>query len=276
MQKPTKLVSALYPRTEREIIICFETMAKEPSHELAKIAWKHVNQALADMKDIKVPPFFAARFSRNSNLVLTTGLNHNNMNYEAYLPIICHTLTPIGRCSAYINERWTKFIAHGVPTNANMEGIRQDIESQYSTLKLAQTPRWLTPPEKHYNKETAVVVLAFVGSLNTKIIGTSKLRIVNTDSKISPYYSYNEATQRTNCQLYGHPTALCPTQTPTCAVCSEQHTTQNHPCKIRLCKAGPRCHHLPIMCRSCRTPHKPSDPNCQTRAMMEERAVMRR
>jgi hypothetical protein len=110
MQKSTKLVSALYPRTEREIIICFETMAKEPSHELATMVWKHVNQALVDMEDIKVSPFFAARFSRNSNLVLTTGLNHN-MNYEAYLPIVCHTLTPIGRCSAYINEPWTKFIA---------------------------------------------------------------------------------------------------------------------------------------------------------------------
>jgi hypothetical protein len=46
-------------------------MAKEPSNELATIAWKHVNQALVDLKDIKVPPFFAARFSRNSNLVLT-------------------------------------------------------------------------------------------------------------------------------------------------------------------------------------------------------------
>jgi hypothetical protein len=111
-----------------------------------------------------------------------------------------------------VHQRWTKFIAHGVPTNANMEGIRQDIESQYSNLKLAQTPRWLAPPEKRYNKETAVVVLAFVGSLNTKIMGTSKLRIVNTDCKISPYYPYNEATQCIDCQLYGHPTALCQTQ----------------------------------------------------------------
>jgi hypothetical protein len=132
MQKSTKLVSALYPRTEREIIIYFETMAKEPSYELATIAWKHVNQALVDLKDVKIPPFFSASFSRDSNLVLTTGFNH--MNYEAYLPIICHTLTPIGRCSAYINERWTKFISHRVLTNANMEGICQDIESQYSNL----------------------------------------------------------------------------------------------------------------------------------------------
>jgi hypothetical protein len=59
-------------------------MAKELSHELATIAWKHVNRALVDLKDIKIPPFFAARFSRNCNLVLTTSFNHN-MNYEAYL-----------------------------------------------------------------------------------------------------------------------------------------------------------------------------------------------
>jgi hypothetical protein len=102
------------------------------------------------------------------------------MNYEAYLQIIGHTLTLIDRCSAYINECWTKFIAHGVPTNAKIEGIRQDIKSQYSNLKLAQTPRWLTPSEKRHNKEAAVVVLAFIGSLNTKIIGTSKLRIARS------------------------------------------------------------------------------------------------
>jgi hypothetical protein len=227
MQKPTKLVSALYPRTEREIIICFETMAKEPSHELATIAWKYVNQALVNMKDIKVPPFFAARFSRNSNLVLTTGLNHN-MNYDACLQTICHTLIPIGCCSAYINERWTKFIAYKVPTNANMEGIRQASNPSFKPEISTDSPL-VNTPEKRYNKEIAVVVLAFVGSLNTKIIGTSKLRIVNTNCKIFSYYPYNEATQCTNCRLCGHPTALCSTQTSTCAVCSEQHTSQNYP-----------------------------------------------
>jgi hypothetical protein len=73
---------------------------------------ENVNQALIDHKDIKIPPFLNARFSLNNNLVLTTGLNHKNMDYKACLPIICHTLMPLGKGTAHINERWTKFIAH--------------------------------------------------------------------------------------------------------------------------------------------------------------------
>jgi hypothetical protein len=126
MQKPkqeTKLVTPLYQRTEREIVISFDTLTREPTPAPAMTVWKHVNQALIDHKDIKIPPFLNARFSRNNNLVLTTGLNHNNMDYEAYLPIICHTLIPLGKGTAHINERWTKFIAHGVPTSATMDEI---------------------------------------------------------------------------------------------------------------------------------------------------------
>jgi hypothetical protein len=142
MRKPkqeTKLVTALYPRTEREIVISFDTLTREPTPALAMTAWKNFNQALIDHKDIKIPPFLNARFSRN-NFVLTTGLNHNNMDYEAYLPIICHTLTPLEKGTAHINERWTKFITHGVPTTATMDEILWDIETQYPNLKLAQVP----------------------------------------------------------------------------------------------------------------------------------------
>jgi hypothetical protein len=77
MQKPTKLVSALVIPSYREGDNLLRNNGQEPPHELATIAWKHVNQALVDLKDIKAPPFFAARFSRNSNLVLKTGSNHN-------------------------------------------------------------------------------------------------------------------------------------------------------------------------------------------------------
>jgi hypothetical protein len=58
-----------------------------------------------------------------------------------------------------------------------MDEIRWDIETQYPNLKLAQVPRCLTPEEKRYNKETAIIVLAFVGTIDTKKIGTSRLWI---------------------------------------------------------------------------------------------------
>jgi hypothetical protein len=63
--------------------------------------------------------------------------------------------------------------------------------------------------------------------------------------------------------------------TPTCAVCAGDRSTQTHPCKPPLCKAGPRCQHPPFMCRSCGTPHKATDPNCPMRALMENSVMYR-
>jgi hypothetical protein len=104
-----------------------------------------------------------------------------------------------------------------------MDEIRWDIETQYPNLKLAQVPRWLAPEEKRYNKETAIIVLAFVGT-----IGTSRLWIRSSQCRITEYHPHNEASQCTNCQLYGNPTPLCPETTPTCAVCAGDHSTQGN------------------------------------------------
>jgi hypothetical protein len=102
-----------------------------------------VNRALADHKDVLSPPFLCSRFSRNNNLVFTTGLNHNNMDYDAYLPIICNALASIGPETADINEQWSKLLVHGVPTYTTMTEIREIVEMQYENLILGQTSRLL-------------------------------------------------------------------------------------------------------------------------------------
>jgi hypothetical protein len=50
-----------------------------------------------DRKDVTVPPFINARFSRNNNLVLRTPPAKNNIEYEAYLGLVCETLIPSGK-----------------------------------------------------------------------------------------------------------------------------------------------------------------------------------
>jgi hypothetical protein len=80
-QKPGKLVAPKYPRSEREIVISFEHGTNEErNHATATFALDLVNKLIVDNKDVLTPPFLQTRFSLRDNLVLTTGLNHNNLD----------------------------------------------------------------------------------------------------------------------------------------------------------------------------------------------------
>jgi hypothetical protein len=74
-------------KAEREIVIHFDKNTRFiPTDKLARDALNMVNRALVDNKDVFSPLFLCSRFSRNNNLVFTAGFNHNNMDYDAYLP----------------------------------------------------------------------------------------------------------------------------------------------------------------------------------------------
>jgi hypothetical protein len=53
-------------------------------------------------------------------------LQNNNIEYEAYLGLICEALTPLGKGIPHINEKWTKSVIHGVPTRAKIPTIQTD------------------------------------------------------------------------------------------------------------------------------------------------------
>jgi hypothetical protein len=211
-----------------------------------------MNSALVDNKDVLSPPFLCSRFSRNNNLVFTTGFNHNNLDYDAYLPIICNALASIGPATAVINEQWSKFLVHGVPTYTTMTEIREIVEMQYKNLTLGQTPQWLLPKDKVEEKESSTVVLALIGKVSMSNIRIKEFVFGNTTCRITEYYPYDEATQCRRCQQYGHPTQLCKGETQVaCAVCAQPHLTKEHPCKFPNCQIGPACKHPPIKCAAC-------------------------
>jgi hypothetical protein len=60
---------------------------------------------LINRKDIVVAPFINARLSPNNNLVLITPPTKNNIEYEAYLGLICEALSPLGRGIPHCNEK---------------------------------------------------------------------------------------------------------------------------------------------------------------------------
>jgi TolA-binding protein len=273
-QEPTKLLSAKYPKADREIIISFNAPIQKPDNIPAQLiadrARIEINKVLTDSKDIAAPPFLASRITANQNIVLTTGLNCNGMDYKAYLPLIAATLSHLGTATATINERWTKFLLHNVPTTLSPNELRQELETHYPDLRLAQTPRWLKKPEERAKKTASAAVIAVLGSIQLANIGLHKLLIANRSCKIEPYFEYASWTQCHKCQKLGHPQELCKEQHFTCGVCAQPHATSDHPCHMPYCKKGPACTHPPIKCAICSGNHKAMDRNCPTRVQAYE------
>lgn len=72
----------------------------------------------------------------------------------------------MGANTIKINNKWTKFIAHEIPANANPEYVRLILEKTYPMLKLAQTPRWVTSNDWRSNQNAAAMIISFAGTVN--------------------------------------------------------------------------------------------------------------
>jgi hypothetical protein len=141
------------------------------------------------------------------------------LDYESHLKVITDSLKFVGEGTAIVNEKWSKFLLHGVPTFGTLEEIRNDVEIYYLKFKLGQTPRWLAPADKRTGKPASTIVLAFIGTVASKDIDRS-LTVLNKVCHISPYYPYSPQTQCHRCQRYGNATELCGVENPACAVCA--------------------------------------------------------
>jgi hypothetical protein len=135
------LTHVRYPIAEREIFISFKNGFKcEPTDENAFQALKTVNKVIAENKDLENPPFIRARFTLSNNLALTTGLDNCALDYESHLKAITEPLKFVREGTVIVNEKWSKFLLHRVPTFGTLEEIRNDVEIYYPKLKRGQTP----------------------------------------------------------------------------------------------------------------------------------------
>jgi hypothetical protein len=73
----------LYPRTEREGVVEFDILLKQPTALTCNCARNVISKMLIDRKYVSVAPFVNARFPYNKNLILTTLPIKNNMEYKA-------------------------------------------------------------------------------------------------------------------------------------------------------------------------------------------------
>jgi hypothetical protein len=240
----------------------------------ADIALRQVNSALVDNKDINIPPFIRARVTVRGSIIFTTSTVQNNIIYEDYSTIIADALSYYGKCEKVeIGKRFSQFLLHGVPTHLPISEISRSIITNYPQLVQGQTPRWLTPADRREHKANSTIVMTLTGDIKKADIGRRYLTVCNRECELEDYISYGRSTQCRNCQVYGHPAALC-RNASRCAVCAEPHETKDHPCSLPICKKGPTCTHPPIRCANCNTPHKASDPNCPERIKLRTFRIM--
>jgi TolA-binding protein len=270
-----KLITTSYPKADREIIVAFKDPMTVPANEaiqnIANLARITANKALQASGGVPPRPLLTARITSGRNLVFTTSEQIPGSDYTAYLPIIANSLKDLGEATATLNERWTKFLLHNVPTSLTPNEIRYEIETHYPELSLAQTPRWLKRPEDLAGKKASAVVLALLGTVTLEGFGLRRLAIANNDCKVESYHQFANWTQCHKCQQLGHPQDRCKQQHFTCGICALPHATRDHPCHLPTCKQGPACTHPPNKCINCdSTEHKSMDRNCPTRTQAYE------
>jgi len=270
-----KLIPTKYPQAEREVTCHFhnDNIDKPGQSDktyierqaLADIALRRVNSALVDNEDVLVSPFIRARVTIRGSIIFTTSNTQNNIVYEDYSTIIMDALSYYGKCERVeIGKRFSQFLLHGVPTHLSLPEISASIAANYPQLIQGQTPRWLTTPDRREHKTNSTIVMTLTGTVKKASIGRQNLIVCNRECQLDDYISYGRSTQCRNCQIYGHPAALCRNDS-CCAVCAGPHETKAHPCTLPTCKKGPSCTHPPIRCVNCNAPHKASDPNCPER-----------
>jgi hypothetical protein len=191
--------------------------------------------------------------------VLTTNPTTKASDYTPYLQIIASVTQQLKPTETRINECWTKFLQHNIPTNTYLPALRSEIEDTYPSLSLGQDHHWLIPTEHHANKAASTLVISLIGSIDYKCLGISQLAICNRMCKIDENFSWHPTSQCSNCQEYRHHPKLCKANHPCCAVCAQNHTTKNHPYTISTCCTGSACIYPPVQCANCKGTHKAYD-----------------
>jgi hypothetical protein len=261
---PVIIIPKALPHTEREVIITCETriIGEIDRTNFANYALNRVNPVLKNSADITLPPFILARINSNSKLVLTTNPTIPATAYASCLLMLSAEIKSLKPTDIRINRRWSKFLVHNVPTNANLPAIKAEIETTYPSLRLAQDPHWLVREECRLNKTSSTLVVSLIGAIDLKCLSTTSLAICNHMCRINAYFSWTPASHCNHCQGYGHHTKLCKADKPTCAMCTQQHAMQDHSCPIATCCAGGTCIHPPFKYASCGAAHKANDPLC--------------
>jgi hypothetical protein len=187
---PATSIPKALPRIEREVIIICETHITENDRaKFADYALNRFNHTIRHSTDITLPPFILARINNNNKLVFTTNHTTPATAYAPCLPMLSAEIKSLKPTDPRINGRWSKFLVHNIPTNANLPAIKAEIKSTYPSLHLEQDPRWLVPTECRLNKTSSTLIISLIGAIDLKRLGTTSLTICNHMCRINAYFS---------------------------------------------------------------------------------------
>jgi len=191
-----KLIPMIYPQTEREVTCYFtaenesDMIPNEPDHTVrqaaADNALRRVNSALVNTKDVTAPPFIRSRVTMRRTVVFPTSNTQHNIIYEDYVTIIADALSYYGKCETMeIGKRFSQFLLHGVPTHFSLPEISDSIATNYPHLVQRQTPRWLTPVDRHEHKANSTIVMTLTSNVKKKSIGRQYLIVCNRQCQLN-------------------------------------------------------------------------------------------
>jgi hypothetical protein len=142
---------------------------------IASMALQLVNKAILDRKDVRTPPFFSTRITPNSNLILVAADHVQGFMYESYLDVIANAVERFGKAKATVHDKWSKFLVRDVPTRLTQEVIREETETKYPSLKLAQAPGWLVHQERRQGRRNSTMLLGLMGKVEIGQFGNRRL-----------------------------------------------------------------------------------------------------
>lgn len=266
--RPTLIPKAI-PERDREIVVELATndnaltLTKDPSFH-ALIA---VNDALNACKEFNLPPIQLARLTARKNFVLTTVPQQRAADYAPFTNVIKAAFKELPATEVRINERWTRFLVHGIPTFIKPEMAELELKYAYPTLEHARPMRWLTTFPQRQGKDHSTMMITLRGALTIKSLGTDRLLLGNRSCRLTAFHESNTFSMCNRCLEYGLGTQLCKCNPVDvrCAVCAQNHHSKDHKCTIPACKQGASCTHPPLKCFHCMGDHKANDPVCPKR-----------
>lgn len=164
-------------------------------------------------------------------------------------------------------ETWAKVMVHGISlinfkdTPEGMQVLKEEIEQCNSNVTLMNLPRYMSKPEARVGKLATSAVIAVRTEAEAKGILLGGLMIGGKRCKTEKYYAARPTDQCSTCQGFGHHWQKCRKEAR-CRICSEQHRTTEHECKLCPQLKGKQCQHTTPKCINCQGNHRASDPVC--------------
>jgi hypothetical protein len=280
-KKKEKLLKPQYDPNDQRVIL--QIHPDTPPATDVQSTWRYLrlaNKAVRHYQQELDYCFVRCHATQKNNLVLQTSLKTRGTDYQPYLEAIKNAFEEEEKLKVTSIDgeaRWSKFILHGVPLAASMDDVAMSIQQSYpGILKLAQTPRWLTTESKRQasTKGMSSVVLAVAGQHTLQSLGYQYLYICNSRCRLAKYLPFGPASQCGKCCRFGHPTAMCRDENPTCGVCGKEHLTRHHTCPAADCRQGGRCTHTPTHCVNCANNlHTSIDPQCPAKAKARQQGL---